>query len=115
MSEEPRTPSRSEEVEAEPAIPAPASEAVAGHTLPTPSDPPGLTHGTATLTDGGQVTIPANVRRRLGLESGHRLAFTVLADGTTVMRAKTRSIGDLAGSVEPGTDRRASIDELGFG
>ena len=108
------TSDRSEGIDAESELSTPGSDANADAS-PESGDLSGLTHGTTVLTSKGQVTVPANVRRRLGLEPGHRLTFTVLADGTTVMRAKTRSIGDLAGSIEPGTDRRASIDELGFG
>ena len=118
MAEESRTSGRSDSNrsghdEGEPTSPASDPEANVGASA-DPGGSSGLAHGTTVLANEGQVTIPANVRRRLGLVPGDRLAFTVLADGTTVMRAKRRSIRDLAGSVEPGTDRRASIDELSF-
>jgi antitoxin PrlF len=49
-----------------------------------------------TLTSKGQVTVPREIRDRLGLSSGDKLAFTMLSDGTVVMRAKTRRLIDLA-------------------
>lgn len=53
----------------------------------------------ATLTAKGQTTIPKEIREQLGLEAGDKLTFTTLSDGTVVMRAKTRSLLDLAGSL----------------
>ena len=53
----------------------------------------------ATLTAKGQTTIPREIRDRLGLEAGDKLVFTMLSDGTVVMRAKTRRLLDLAGSL----------------
>ena len=41
---------------------------------------------------------PREIRERLGHESGDKRAFTMLSDGTVVMRAKTRRLADLAGS-----------------
>ena len=51
----------------------------------------------ATITSKGQVTIPAEIREAMGLAAGERVVFTQLDDGTTVMRAKTRSILELKG------------------
>ena len=39
----------------------------------------------ATVTSKGQVTIPARVRKALGLSAGDRIIFRV-ADGTVVLR-----------------------------
>jgi AbrB family looped-hinge helix DNA binding protein len=52
-----------------------------------------------TLTTKGQVTVPREIRDRLGLKSGDKMAFTMLSDGTVVMRPKTRRLADLAGSL----------------
>lgn len=46
----------------------------------------------ATVTSRGHITIPADVRKAMGLEPGARAVFSRLDDGTTVMHAKTRSI-----------------------
>jgi AbrB family looped-hinge helix DNA binding protein len=49
------------------------------------------------VTSKGQITIPADVRRAMGLQHQDRVVFTVMPDGTTVMRAKTRSLPTLTG------------------
>jgi len=54
-----------------------------------------------TMTTKGQVTVPREIRDRLGLKSGDKMAFTMLSDGTVVMRPKTRRLADLAGSLTP--------------
>ena len=52
-----------------------------------------------TLTAKGRITIPKDIRKRQGLKPGDKLTFTALSDGTVVMRAKTRRLLDLAGSL----------------
>ena len=42
---------------------------------------------TATLTTKGQVTIPADVRQRLGLESGDRIEFVEIEGGFAIKPA----------------------------
>ena len=57
----------------------------------------------ASVTSKGQITIPASIRKALGLKARDRVVFTVMPDGTTVMRAKTRELSSLAGSIaKPG-------------
>ena len=51
----------------------------------------------ATLTSKGQTTIPKEIRDKLGLKAQDRLNFTLMPDGTVIMRAKTRKLLDLAG------------------
>lgn len=60
----------------------------------------------ARLTSKGQITIPADIRKALGLSIGERVVFTLLDDGTTVMRNKTRSIMELQGLLKPARGRR---------
>ena len=45
---------------------------------------------TSTLTTKGQVTIPADVRRRLGLHPGDRVAFIVDGDEVRLVRRENR-------------------------
>ena len=52
---------------------------------------------TATMTSKGQMTIPKDIREGLDLKPQDRVHFTLLADGTVIMRAKKRSIRDLYG------------------
>lgn len=51
----------------------------------------------ATLTSKGQTTIPKEIRDRLGLKAKDRLNFTLMPDGTVIMRVKNRMLADLAG------------------
>lgn len=51
----------------------------------------------ATMTSKGQTTIPKNIRDGLGMKPGDRMTFTLLPDGTVIMRAKNKSLADLAG------------------
>lgn len=60
----------------------------------------------ATLTSKGQVTIPADIRKAMGLQAGERVVFTRLDDGTTVMRAKTRSAMELKGLLKDAAEAR---------
>ncbi|APA86818.1 type II toxin-antitoxin system PrlF family antitoxin [Paraburkholderia sprentiae WSM5005] len=56
----------------------------------------------STMTSKGQTTVPAEVRAALRAEPGTRLAWHVMPDGDVIVRAKTLSILDLAGSVNVG-------------
>jgi antitoxin PrlF len=70
----------------------------------------------ATITSKGQVTIPADIRKSLGLTAGERVVFTQLDDGTTVMRTKKRSILDLKGMLKPGRGKRkVPIEDMKIG
>ena len=51
----------------------------------------------ATLTSKGQTTIPKEIRDSLGLRPGDRMTFTLMPDGTVIMRVKTKRVMDLAG------------------
>ncbi len=70
----------------------------------------------ATLTSKGQVTIPADIRKAMGLEAGERVVFTQLDDGTTVMRAKTRSVFELKGLLKAAAKKRkVAVDDMRIG
>jgi antitoxin PrlF len=56
---------------------------------------------TATVTSKGQVTIPAEVRRELGLRSGSRLDFIRLDGGAYEIVPVTGSVKSLKGLVPP--------------
>ena len=45
---------------------------------------------TSTLTSKGQVTIPADVRKRLGLHPGDQVAFVVEGDEVRIVRREHR-------------------------
>ena len=53
----------------------------------------------AAITSKGQITIPAEIRKQMNLGPKDKVVFTLLTNGTTVMRAKSRSVSSLAGSI----------------
>ncbi len=53
----------------------------------------------ATLTTKGQTTIPKEIRDGLGLQPGDKMTFTMLSNGTVVMRAKTKSVLSFDGAL----------------
>jgi AbrB family looped-hinge helix DNA binding protein len=65
-----------------------------------------------TLTSKGQVTVPREIRDRLGLKSGDKIAFTLLSDGTVIMRPKTRRLADLAGMLTRPGQPKVSIEDM---
>ena len=52
----------------------------------------------ATLSSNGRTTIPKAIRNSLGLRPGDRITFTLMPDGTVVMRVKAKSVLDPAGA-----------------
>jgi antitoxin PrlF len=52
-----------------------------------------------TLTSKGQTTIPKEIRDGLGMKAGDKLTFTLLSDGTIIIRVKNKSLKDLAGTL----------------
>lgn len=53
----------------------------------------------ATVTSKGQITIPADVRRQLGIQLGDRVEFATADDGTVVFRrAKFPTLASLRGA-----------------
>ena len=52
---------------------------------------------TATLTSKGQVTIPLEVRQRLGLDTGDRIEFVLLADGEYAIKPAIDDVRSLKG------------------
>ncbi|MFN3415088.1 MAG: AbrB/MazE/SpoVT family DNA-binding domain-containing protein [Caldimonas sp.] len=65
-----------------------------------------------TLTSKGQVTVPREIRDRLGLASGDKLTFTLLSDGTVIMRAKTRRLLDVAGSLTRPGQPKVTVEQM---
>ena len=66
---------------------------------------------TATVTSKGQITIPKEVRERLGLRAGHQIRFEFADDGTLIVRPKTVALMSLAGSLKrPG--KGATLEDI---
>jgi antitoxin PrlF len=51
----------------------------------------------ATMTSKGQLTVPAEVRARLGLHAGSRVSFVETGDGTYELQVERGSVQDLKG------------------
>ena len=49
----------------------------------------------ATVTSKGQVTVPKEIRERLGLERGETVSFELAADGTVQFRKQDDPLDDL--------------------
>jgi len=65
-----------------------------------------------TLTSKGQTTIPKEIRDGLGMKPGDRISFTLMPDGTVIMRVKRKSVMDLAGVLHKKGRKPVPIDEL---
>ncbi len=68
--------------------------------------------GHSKLTSKGQTTIPKEIRDRLGMRPGERITFTLLPDGTVIMRAKTKRLLDLAGSLYRKGRKPVPVEDL---
>jgi AbrB family looped-hinge helix DNA binding protein len=66
---------------------------------------------TATITSKGQVTIPKDVRTRLGIGAGDRVEFVEIQDGVFQIVAATRDVQALKGIV-PRPKKPVTIAEM---
>lgn len=64
----------------------------------------------STVTAKGQTTIPRDVRQAAGLRPGDRIHYTVLEEGTILLRVKNRRVRDLA--VKPRRPRHVTIEQM---
>ena len=71
-----------------------------------------MTTSAATLTSKGQTTIPKEIRDSLGIKPGDRMTFTLMLDGTVVMRVKRKSVLDLAGVLRKKGRKPVSIAQM---
>jgi antitoxin PrlF len=66
----------------------------------------------STITSKGRAIVPAAVRACVQAKPGTRLVWSVMPDGTIIVRAKTMSIPDLAGMLKAPTGKRVRVDEM---
>jgi antitoxin PrlF len=64
-----------------------------------------------TMTSKGQITIPVDVRRELGLHPGSRVAFVRTEAGTYEIRPDTASVRDLKGTI-PKPQQPVTLDDM---
>lgn len=69
----------------------------------------------ATLTSKGQITVPVEVRKKLGLRTGDRLDFVAQADGSIRISAKRVPFEALRGILRSPYDRPVTLKEMDEG
>lgn len=65
----------------------------------------------ATVTSKGQITIPADVRARLNLNAGDRVAFVQTGENEFAMVPATRRVSELKGLIKH-TGAPVSIEQM---
>lgn len=66
----------------------------------------------ATLTSKGQTTIPKEIRDSLHMKAGDRMTFTLMPDATVVMRLKSKSLTELAGTLHKKGRKAVPVEQL---
>jgi antitoxin PrlF len=66
----------------------------------------------ATLTHKGQTTIPKEIRVGMGIKPGDQMTFTLMPDGTVVLRLKAKSVLDLGGLLRKKNGKIVATKEL---
>ena len=65
----------------------------------------------AKLTSKGQITLPKEIRLKLGLKQGDRVRFIVETDGRVRLLPAKRDVSELMG-ILPSPKRRLSLEEM---
>jgi antitoxin PrlF len=66
---------------------------------------------TALLTTKGQVTIPAEVRRRMGVDAGDRIEFVELKEGGFLIKPAVDDVRSLKGLLRK-PDKPVSVEDM---
>jgi antitoxin PrlF len=66
----------------------------------------------STITAKGQTTVPADIRAFVHAKPGTRLIWSAMPDGTIIVRAKTKSILDMAGMLKAPKGKHVSVDDM---
>ncbi len=66
----------------------------------------------STITVKGQTTVPQPIREALHAQPGTKLHWTLMPDGSIIVRAKTKSILDLAGMLKAPKGKRVPVGEM---
>jgi antitoxin PrlF len=66
----------------------------------------------STITAKGQTTVPADTRALGDAKPGSRLVWSAMPDGTLIVRAKTRSILDMAGRLKAPKGKHGRVDDM---
>jgi bifunctional DNA-binding transcriptional regulator/antitoxin component of YhaV-PrlF toxin-antitoxin module len=57
-------------------------------------------------------TVPADIRALVDARPGTRLVRSPMPDGTIIVRAKTKSILDMAGMLKAPNGKRVNVDDM---
>lgn len=66
----------------------------------------------STITAKGQTTVPADIRALVDAKPGTRLVWSVMPDGTIIVRAKTKSVTDMAGLFKAPRGKRVGVNDM---
>ncbi len=66
----------------------------------------------ATLTSKGQLTLPKEIRERLGLTAGSKLDFMIEADGSLRVRPLRRGAADLFGLLHDPQRPTSTVEQM---
>jgi AbrB family looped-hinge helix DNA binding protein len=66
----------------------------------------------STLTSKGQTTIPKDIRESLAMKTGDRMTFTLMPDGTVLLRVKNKSVMSLGGRLRKKGQKALPIAQL---
>lgn len=66
----------------------------------------------STITLKGQTTVPQPIREALQTQPGTRLHWHLMPDGTIIVRAKTKSVLDLAGMIKVPKGKKVRIENM---
>lgn len=66
---------------------------------------------TASITSKGQITLPIEVRKKLGLKPGDKVRFIENENGEYILKPKTGSIMDMEGILK-WTGKPVTIEEM---
>jgi antitoxin PrlF len=66
----------------------------------------------STVTTKGQTTVPQPIRDALQVQAGTKLLWNLMPDGTIIVRAKSKSILDLAGILKPPKGIKVKIADM---
>ena len=66
----------------------------------------------STITAKGQTTVPADVRALVHAKPGTKLVWSVTPDGTIIVRAKSKSILDMAGMLKAQRGKLVAVEDM---
>lgn len=70
-----------------------------------------MTEYVSTISSKGQVTIPVDIRRRLGVDASDKIAFAVTGDGAIELRPMRFTLESVIGSIEALPGESADLDQ----